>query len=94
MSVLKLLGVGMVVTVLAVPQAVALTIDNRDASEYTVQIKSGASLAEILVTPGATIEDACEPDCVVSVAGLAGEHKAITDDKFIIYGGKLHKEEE
>jgi len=93
MSVLKFLGTALAASVIAVP-AYALTIDNRDTTEYTVHIKSGASLAEVLVAPGVTVENPCDPDCVVAIAGLKGEKKAITDDKFIIYDGKLHKEEE
>jgi hypothetical protein len=93
MSACKLLTAMAAVSFIATP-AYALTIDNRDTTEYTVHIKSGASLAEILVAPGGTVENPCEPECLVAIAGLKGEKKAITDDKFIIYDGKLHKEEE
>lgn len=89
MSALKVLGAALGFAVLVVTGAQALSITNRDSSDYTVVIQQkGEDAEEVALPAGATIEDACEDGCTIGLADAAAQD-ATGADSFVVEAGLL-----
>lgn len=95
MSILKVLGAALGATLL-VTFAQAMTITNRDSSDYTVVIQKGDEAVEHMLGAGATVEDVCDEGCIVRLADADAEEgvEANTGDRFAIEDGELMRDAE
>lgn len=93
MSSLRRLASTLAVLVVASSPAMAMKITNSDEGEHTVTIVSGEKSTEHKLAGGASVEDACESGCKVSVAGTDGEFEAASGDELVVSEGKVGKDE-
>lgn len=75
--------------VLSVSPALAMTIENFEASERIATVKVGDKTTEFRIGPGAMVEHPCKPECKVSVAGITGALDAEPRDKVVIRNGDI-----
>lgn len=94
MSVLKVLGTALTVTLLASTSAFALTVTNRDTSAHTVYVQQGDNQSEHALPAGESFEANCEEGCILRLAGAEGEMPAENADKLVILDGSIQREQE
>ncbi len=92
MYAIKRIVLGLTAATLLVGPALALTISNRDTSEYQIQVTQGDQTAERSLGAGAVLEEACEEGCVLRLADSDVEFEAKGDDALMIKGGQIQKD--
>lgn len=86
---MKRIVLGLTAATLLASPALALTIHNRDTSEYSVQFTKGDKTAERSLAASELLKEACAQGCVVRLAGSDVKFNAKDDDTLMVKDGKI-----